>query len=355
MILHIETPGAFTTVQDAGRAGLQAEGVTPAGAADLPSYLRGNLLLGGREDAAALELTLSGPRVTFEGAGAIALTGGDLRPRLNGTPAPMWTALAVRDGDTLSFDGARGRGVRAYLCVSGGIDVPPVLGSRSTCVRAGMGGLDGRALVSGDTLRTGEPWIGTPRAVGCVCPPDLRPSDGSVLRAVAGPQDDLMTPESVETFFSAEWTVTPNSDRMGYRLSGPVLAHRGGADIVSDAVPLGAVQAPGDGQPIVTLADRQTTGGYAKIAVVHALDAACLARKQPGEKVRFARISQETGAELSRAEARQISRLRALAAAYAARPTARARRQSAPRPGGTLAFRVTVNGTEYETLCETRS
>ena len=195
------------------------------------------------------------------------------------------------------------------------------MGSRSTYLKAALGGFHGRALKSGDVLEAGEPWIGWPRAVGCVCPAELRPMDGGgPLRAVLGPQDDLIAPESVETFFASEWTVTPQSDRMGVRLAGPLLKHVKSADIVSDAIPPGAVQVPGSGQPIVMLADRQTTGGYVKIAVVHALDAARLAQKLPGEKVRFTRITQEEGIALSRAERAQIDALRRHVSSYTARP-----------------------------------
>ena len=321
MKLHIEHGGALTTVQDLGRFGHLAEGVPQSGAADAPSLIRGNILLGNDENAAALEMTLSGARIRFEGSGAIALTGGDLRPRQNGMDVPMWTVLSVKSGDLLTFSGVCGRGVRAYLCVAGGVDVPTVMGSRSTYLKAALGGFHGRALKSGDVLETGEPWIGWPRAVGCSCPEDLRLLCGDeALRAMPGPQDNLIAPESVETFFASEWTVTPQSDRMGVRLAGPVLKHVKSADIVSDAIPPGAVQVPGSGQPIVMLADRQTTGGYVKIAVVHALDAARLAQKLPGEKVRFVRITQEEGIELSRAERAKLDALRRSISSYTAWP-----------------------------------
>ncbi|MBQ4489639.1 MAG: biotin-dependent carboxyltransferase family protein [Pyramidobacter sp.] len=348
MKLHIERAGAFTTVQDLGRFGRLAEGVPQSGAADAPALRRGNILLGNGENAAALEMTLTGDRVRFEGSGAIALTGGDLRPCLNGRPVPMWTVVSVQGGDVLSFGGVCGRGVRTYLCVAGGIAVPEVMGSRSTYLKAALGGLNGRALKSGDVLNTGEPWIGWPRAVGFACPPALRPeADDAPLRAVPGPQDDLIDPASVETFFSAEWTVTPQADRMGVRLAGPKLKHVKGPDIVSDAIPLGAVQVPGSGQPIVMSADRQTTGGYVKIAVVHALDAARLAQKMPGETVRFARISQEEGIALSRAEAAKLGELRRLVSAYSAR--LREQPGASARP---CSFRITVNGTAYTAVCE---
>ncbi len=348
MKMHIERAGAFTTVQDLGRFGRLAEGVPQSGAADAPALRRGNILLGNGENAAALEMTLTGDRVRFEGSGAIALTGGDLRPCLNGQPVPMWTVVSVQDGDVLSFGGVCGRGVRTYLCVAGGIAVPEVMGSRSTYLKAALGGLNGRALKSGDVLNTGEPWIGWPRAVGFACPPALRPeADDAPLRAVPGPQDDLIDPASVETFFTAEWTVTPQADRMGVRLAGPKLKHVKGPDIVSDAIPLGAVQVPGSGQPIVMSADRQTTGGYVKIAVVHALDAARLAQKMPGETVRFSRISQEEGIALSRAEAAKLGELRRLVSAYSAR--LREQPGASARP---CSFRITVNGTAYTAVCE---
>ena len=343
MKLHIERAGAFTTVQDLGRFGRLAEGVPQSGAADAPALRRGNILLGNDENAAALEMTLTGDCVRFEGSGAIALTGGDLRPCLNGRPVPMWTVVSVQGGDVLSFGGACGRGVRTYLCVAGGIAVPEVMGSRSTYLKAALGGLNGRALKSGDVLNTGEPWIGWPRAVGFACPPALRPRAGDApLRAVPGPQDDLIDPASVETFFTAEWTVTPQADRMGVRLAGPKLKHVKGPDIVSDAIPLGAVQVPGSGQPIVMSADRQTTGGYVKIAVVHALDAARLAQKMPGETVRFARISQEEGIALSRAERTKLDQLKSLVSAYAARPCSPDREMKTD-----CMYSVTVDGQRY--------
>ena len=348
MKLHIERAGAFTTVQDLGRFGRLAEGVPQSGAADAPALRRGNILLGNGENAAALEMTLTGDCVRFEGSGAIALTGGDLRPCLNGRPVPMWTVVSVQGSDVLSFGGVCGRGVRTYLCVAGGIAVPEVMGSRSTYLKAALGGLNGRALKSGDVLNTGEPWIGWPRAVGFACPPTLRPvADDAPLRAVPGPQDDLIDPASVETFFTAEWTVTPQADRMGVRLAGPKLKHVKGPDIVSDAIPLGAVQVPGSGQPIVMSADRQTTGGYVKIAVVHALDAARLAQKMPGETVRFSRISQEEGIALSCAEAVKLGELRRLVSAYSAR--LREQPGASARP---CSFRITVNGTAYTAVCE---
>ena len=348
MKLHIERAGAFTTVQDLGRFGRLAEGVPQSGAADAPALRRGNILLGNDENAAALEMTLTGDHVRFEGSGAIALTGGDLRPCLNGRPVPMWTVVSVQSGDVLSFGGVCGRGVRTYLCVAGGIAVPEVMGSRSTYLKAALGGLNGRALKSGDVLNTGEPWIGWPRAVGFACPLSLRTgADDAPLRAVPGPQDDLIDPASVETFFTAEWTVTPQADRMGVRLAGPALKHVKGPDIVSDAIPLGAVQVPGSGQPIVMSADRQTTGGYVKIAVVHALDAARLAQKMPGETVRFSRISQEEGIALSRAEAAKLGELRRLVSSYSAR--LREQPGASARP---CSFRITVNGTAYTAVCE---
>ena len=349
MKLHIEHGGAFTTVQDLGRFGRLAEGVPQSGAADPRALLRGNTMLGNEANAAALELTLTGPCLRVEGGGTIAVTGGDLRPCLNGAPVPMWTVVPVRDGDLLTFGGACGSGARAYLCLGGGIDVPPVMGSRSTYIKAALGGLEGRALKKGDVLSVGEPWIGWPRAVGCSCPEVLRPACGNdPLHAVVGPQDDLIAPESVETFFDSEWTVTPQSDRMGVRLSGPELKHRNSADIVSDAIPPGAVQVPGSGQPIVMLADRQTTGGYVKIAVVHSLDAARIAQKLPGETVRFARITQEEGVALARAERAKLDELRRLVSAYAARP-----RWTPGVAGAMRNYRVAVNGVEYAVECRT--
>ena len=313
MKLLIQSPGALTTVQDLGRWGYQAIGMPVSGAMDAPALIRGNILLGNPDNAAALEMTMMGASVLFkEGTGAIVLTGGNLQPRLNNIPVQNWQVLSVKDGDILTFGGICGAGFRSYLCVSGGVDVPIVMGSRSTYLKAKIGGLDGRKLVKGDELSTG---IQGKFTIGFTCPENLRP-DYSVdkpLRTVLGPQDDYIKPESIKTFLSAEYKISSSSDRMGSRLEGgPVIEHVNKPDIISDAIPMGAVQIPGQGLPIVMMADRQTTGGYVKIGVVHALDVARLSQFLPGSLVKFSQISQKQGIEISKSEANLLNSLRAL-------------------------------------------
>ncbi len=310
MKLIIQAPGALTTVQDLGRWGYQAIGMPVSGAMDAPALIRGNILLGNPDGAAALEMTLMGATVQFkDGEGAITITGGNLQPKINNNPVNNWTVLPVKNGDILTFGGFCGKGFRTYLCVSGGIDVPLVMGSRSTYMKAKIGGLEGRKLAKGDELVTGQQGF---YKTGINCPENLLPDYSfSPLRTVLGPQDDYIKPEGIKTFFDTEYKISSSSDRMGCRMEGgEIIEHIKGADIVSDAIPMGAVQIPGQGLPIVMMADRQTTGGYVKIGVVHALDVARLSQLPPGTSVKFSQITQEQGIEISKIEAVKLNELR---------------------------------------------
>lgn len=285
-------PGLFTTIQDLGRTGYQEFGVPVAGAMDALALRVANRLVGNPEGAAGLEITLLGPTLRFETPTVIALTGADLGALLDGSPLPTWQSVAVAAGSTLSFSGPRA-GARAYLAVAGGVAVPPLLGSRSTYVRAAMGGWEGRALRAGDVLPVGQTYPLPP--AGRRFPPELIPAlpREVTVRVILGPQDDHFPPEAVERFLQSKYRVSAASDRMGYRLEGPALSHARGPDIVSDSIPPGAVQVPGQGTPIVLLADRQTAGGYPKIAVVIAADLRLLAQLQPGDSISFRAVSQE--------------------------------------------------------------
>lgn len=313
----VEKPGILSTVQDAGRHGYQEFGVPVAGAADEFAFQLANLLVGNQPDEAALELTMAGPVLKILEDGVIAVTGADMDPRLNGRPLPMWEAVRVAPGDVLAFGWAR-CGCRAYLAVAGGIDVPPVMGSRSTYLRGAVGGLEGRALGEGDVLRGGTPRIPLEELAGRRIPPEHVPEEYRVprpeatwaVRVVLGPQDDHFTARGIATFLGSAYQVTAECDRMGYRLEGPPIEHVKGPDIISDGIPLGAVQVPGHGQPIIMLQDRQTTGGYAKIATVITSDLWKVAQARPGEFIRFAAVSL---AEAHRAYARYREKIRLLA------------------------------------------
>ncbi len=322
LVLSVQAPGMLTTVQDIGRWGAQGQGMPVAGAMDAQAFRMGNIIVGNREEDAGIEVTLMGPKLlVVEGEGIVAVTGAELGFSVNGHAVPNWTAVKIGEGDVLSFSAPRS-GCRAYLCLSGGIDVPSVLGSRSTYTRAKVGGVEGRALKKGDRLPCGEPGPLWRRCAGFVCPEELRPryDPAAPLRVIAGPQDDHFTPAGRETFYASEYTISNSADRMGYRLDGPVIEHEGAADIISDAIPLGAVQVPGHGQPIVMLADRQTTGGYTKIGVVCSVDMAALSQRLPGEKVRFVSVSLKDALALAREAGGKRQRLLELRAAWRSHP-----------------------------------
>jgi antagonist of KipI len=288
--IEVVDGGLHTSVQDLGRFGYQRYGVPTSGGLDLLSLRAANRLVGNDDGAACLEMTAIGPRLRFLAPATIALTGADLGARVDDGPVSRWETFTVATGTVLSFGGPAD-GIRGYLAVAGGIDVPVVLGSRSTYARSRLGGIEGRPLRKGDVVHvTGArpSLLGGQREL----PSALRWVYGHdhLLRVVLGPQDDRFTAEGVSTFLSATYTVTPQSDRMGYRLAGAAIAHTRGPDIVSDGTPCGAVQVAGDGVPIVLLSDRGTAGGYTKIAVVISADLPRVAQASPGDRIRFAAV-----------------------------------------------------------------
>ena len=289
-------PGALTTVQDGGRCGFQQFGVGPGGVMDRQAYIMANWLAGAPDGAAVLEATVAGPTLEFAEDGLIALTGADMQATLNGQRVRRYAALPVAAGDVLRM-GVAINGCRAYIAMAGGIDVPPVMNSRSTNLKCALGGLDGRKLAVGDELNVlpGNRMV----AVGREMAEQVYRSE-FVLRFVPGPQQDMFTAESRQVFEQSEYVVSPQSDRMGCRLEGPQLKALGSMDIVSDGIALGSVQVSTDGQPIVLMADRQTTGGYAKIGTVVSYDLWMLAQAMPGARVRFMAVSVEEAQRLLR-------------------------------------------------------
>jgi antagonist of KipI len=251
------------------------------------SHRVANALVGNGPDAAALEITLAGPELEFDDERVAAVAGAQFALTVDGRTQGMHVPFVVPRGSRLRF-GARARGSRAYLAVAGGIAVPRVLGSRSTHVGSRMGGLGGRALRAGDALPLGRP-AGEPRrmiespGVSTLTPPG---TDGRI-RVVPGPQHDRFATDALDMLQSAPYTIQTASDRMGYRLQGPVLRHAAGADIISDATPFGAIQAPASGEPVLLLADRQTTGGYPKIATVITADIGRAGQLAPGDRLAF--------------------------------------------------------------------
>ncbi len=286
--IRVLSPGLLTTVQDAGRRSFRSLGVPLGGAADQRSYVTANLLVGNNAGAAALEATLLGPALEFTAECAFAVTGADLGAQLNGAELPLYRCNLARRGDILAF-AARRSGCRAYIAFAGGIDVPMVMGSRSTCLAAAFGGYNGRALAAGDRLQLAGAATLPGALLGRRAPENCF-AGVATLRAIAGPQSDCFSAADYRSFFTTQYTLSASSDRMGCRLRGAALKPAGGGNIVSDAVCAGAVQVPGDGQPVLLLADCQTTGGYPKIACVVSVEIPRAAQCAPGDKVRFEQI-----------------------------------------------------------------
>ncbi|HSM50237.1 MAG TPA: biotin-dependent carboxyltransferase family protein [Thermoanaerobaculia bacterium] len=280
--------GTLTTVQDLGRPGHRAAGVPASGAMDPFAAAAANLLTGNEPGAALLEITLRGPVLRFGRAARIALTGARFAAALDSRPIPWERSVAVAAGATLEIGNALG-GARAWLAVDGGIAVPPVLGSRSTHLRGGFGGHEGRALAAGDRLPLGPPGDGLPRRLAA---PLFAPERGRLtVRILPGAGEEAFPALALERLTGAEFRVSPLADRVGIRLSGPPIAHRAGADIPPEGTLPGMVQVPGGGEPIVFGPDGPTTGGYAKIATVAAADLGALAWLRPGDRLRFRRVT----------------------------------------------------------------
>jgi antagonist of KipI len=287
--LRVIRAGLFTTVQDAGRWGFQSQGVPVAGAMDPFAHRLANMLVGNPASAATLEITLAGPELLFEDERLIAIAGGEFDLAVDGSTVLEETAFLVRSGSVLRF-GERRRGARAYLAVGGGIDVPMVLGSRSTHAPSRMGGVHGRALAAGDVVPLGPPGRaarGHSRRLGQAAGARRRGA-AMPLRVLPGPQQNRFVSTALDALQSAPYRVLADSDRMGFRLAGPALRHLADADIISEPAPLGAVQVPASGQPILLMADRQTAGGYAKLATVISADISAAAQLAPGEELSFA-------------------------------------------------------------------
>lgn len=287
-ILRVITPGLFTTVQDLGRYGYLRYGVPICGAMDTFSFVAANLLVDNNPTEACLETTLISPELEALETANIAITGGTVSPQINGQDVSMWQTVEVQKGDFISF-GRMQSGCRAYISIRGGIDAPLVLGSRSTYVRGGFGGVKGRQLRKDDIIEGREM---VPLTSTYAMPRELVPQFAGhfIVNVVLGPQMDKFTEKGVDTLLSNPFSVSLDADRMGYRLEGPTIEHEAEADIVSDGVLPGAIQVPKNGKPIIMMRDAQTTGGYPKIAAVITSDASLLGQAKPNDMIEFSRI-----------------------------------------------------------------
>ena len=288
-VFQVLKPGFFTTVQDLGRYGYLRYGVPISGAMDTFSLVAANLLVANDPDDACLEITLIGPELQALTETQIAITGGAASPKINGQHVPMWQTLEVQEGAVVSF-GKVESGCRAYLSIRGGVDTPPLLGSRSTYVRGGFGGINGRQLKTEDIIGGFDVSL---LKVEYSMPEELVPQFTDQFKAcvILGPQADMFTERGITTFLSSQYKVTLEADRMGYRLEGPIIEHKAKADIISDALLPGAVQIPKNGKPIMIMRDAQTAGGYPKIAVIITPDVSTLGQAKTNDIIEFSKIT----------------------------------------------------------------
>lgn len=297
MGIQIINGGFLTTIQDLRRYGYQETGMSVSGVMDTRAASIANILVGNDTNEAVIEITMMGPTMKFTEDEIIAVTGGDLGAKLDGTPIPRYEAVSVKEGQTLSFMGLYS-GSRAYIAFAGGLDIPIVMGSRSTNLKSKVGGYEGRKLGTGDSIGFRAPAAWLPNMSERRYKLPSFASKERTLRVVMGPQDDCFTEKGIETFLTGTYTISNEYDRMGCRMEGDVIEHKNGGDIITDGISFGAVQVPSHGNPIVMMADHQTTGGYTKIANVISVDLPVLAQCMPGMKIHFEKVTVDEAQDL---------------------------------------------------------
>lgn len=303
--------GVFTTVQDYGRMGHQNQGFHVCGVMDRHSFWVANLLVDNKEKEAVLEFMINGPTLYFTTDTVIAITGGDFDPKINGEPIPMYRAVEVKKGDELEMGFCKS-GVWGYIAFAGGLDVPLVMGSRSTDIKCGFGGYKGRKLMDGDEIEFETSVKTLPNMKDRHVESVEYGQDVVDIRVTMGPQDDYFSQEGIDAFLNTFYTVTHECDRMGYRLEGTPIEHsQKGADIVSDGIAKGAIQVPKNGQPIVLLSDRQTVGGYTKIANVISVDLSKLVQCKYPQQIHFVAVGIEEAQRIYAMERERIKLLNA--------------------------------------------
>ena len=305
--LRVLSAGPGTTLQDGGRHGYLRYGITAAGPMDPLAHATANFAVGNSPGATAIEVALGGIEVTAEaGSLTVAVAGGDFAISLDGRALPSGAVLVtIEPGAVLKIRSGRG-GAWCYLAIAGSLLVPQVLGAHATHTRTGLGGVEGRAIKAGDHLRVERSQVSAP-PLGLIAAPWLDRPPG-VVRVVLGPQDDYFSDEQISVFQHGPWCVSIKADRMAFFLDGPQLTHARGYNIVSDGIAMGAIQVPGNGHPIVLMADRQSTGGYPKIATVIGPDLGRLAQTRAGVKFRFEAVSIAQAVAARREEAAALAR-----------------------------------------------
>lgn len=298
--------GMLTSIQDFGRYGYQKFGMPVSGAMDTYSMQLANWLVGNERNEACFEITYLGPEIEFLSNTIIAISGAKMHAKINRQSIRTNSTVAVAKGDVLEM-GAVKRGMRAYLAISGGINVPVVMGSKSTYLRGKIGGFKGRKIENRDVVEFGDKqqikYHEVPSALRFIYP------QVQTIRVLPGTERDRFTDEGYQTFLNSEYTVSNQNDRMGYRLSGSTLAHKDGADIISSGIVNGSIQVPGHGEPIIMMADHQTVGGYTKIANVITVDLPILAQLKANDKIRFLEVTLEEAQDLLDKQNQNIDRL----------------------------------------------
>lgn len=300
----------LATIQDFGRYGYQNSGVTVSGVVDRRSAGNANVLVNNDVREAVIEFMLVGPTIKFTSSAHIAITGADFSPKINGEAVQNYKALKVKSGDVLEFGFAKG-GVWGYIAFAEKLDVPEVMGSRSTNTRTGIGGIQGRALEEGDTIGFREVVKKLSNFERRELPVESFGDKEKTIRVILGLQQDAFTKKGIETFLNSTYKPTSECDRMGYRMEGPVIEHVNGADITSDGISLGAIQIPGSGTPIVMLTDRQTTGGYTKIGTVIGVDVPDFVQSVAGTEIHFKEIGVVEAQDLYIEQFEQFEKLKA--------------------------------------------
>jgi len=302
--------GLLTTVQDLGRNGYQAQGFNVNGVMDRRAFRIANLLLDNPENEAVLECTLIGPTLEFTAPMIISITGGDFRPEINDEEVPMYTALYVAEGDVLKLGSARS-GRSCYIAFSNYLKVPVVMGSRSPNLKCRIGGFKGRKLEDGDYIETRiTRRIYLPTFLSRTLPLKEYEENKATIRVILGPEEEVFSKKGIKNFLETEYTVGAEFDRMGMRLEGAYIESKRGSDIISDGIALGSIQVPSHGKPIILLADRQTTGGYGKIATVISVDLPKLVQRRMDDKIRFIAVTVEEAQRLLLLEERELQDMR---------------------------------------------
>lgn len=300
--------GMYTTIQDNGRIGYQNAGFSVSGVMDKKAYILANMLLDNHAEEAVLEFSVTGPCIKFLSDTFISITGADFSPKVNGIPVLNYKAIQIHKNDVLEFASSQ-NGTWGYLAFAGGMNIQPVMGSCSTNVRCSLGGFHGRCMKKGDYIGLKETVTYLSRYLSRTIPQKfLQDYQSESIRVIRGPQNDAFTVKGMDTFFRSEYKVTKQCDRMGYRLDGNSIEHKAcGADIISDGISLGAIQIPSHGKPIIMLADRQTIGGYTKIAAVISSDIPTLVQKRTGDSIHFREITIHQAGELLKKQSEEFN------------------------------------------------